>query len=47
MADNWVETTAGDLRRWADERGETLDDQGVRILLDLAREELELPGRPR
>ncbi|MCP9954889.1 hypothetical protein [Actinomadura madurae] len=44
MADNWVETTAGDLRRWADERGETLDDQGVRILLDLAREELELPG---
>jgi hypothetical protein len=44
VADNWVETTAGDLRRWADGRGETLDDQGVRILLDLAREELELPG---
>ncbi|MEO3823538.1 hypothetical protein [Actinomadura sp. B10D3] len=44
MADNWVETTAADLRRWADERGETLDDQGVRILLDLAREDLELPG---
>jgi hypothetical protein len=44
VADNWVETTAGDLRRWADERGETLDDQGVRILLDLAREDLGLTG---
>ncbi|WP_141577099.1 hypothetical protein [Actinomadura sp. WMMA1423] len=44
MADNWVETTAGDLRRWSDERGETLDEQGVRILLDLAREEMGLAG---
>ncbi|TDD90688.1 hypothetical protein E1293_02990 [Actinomadura darangshiensis] len=44
MADNWVETIAGDLRRWADERGETPDEQGVRILLDLAREELALAG---
>ncbi|WP_433478368.1 hypothetical protein ACQPZP_15835 [Spirillospora sp. CA-142024] len=44
MADNWVETTAGDLRRWADERGETLDEQGVRILLDLAHEEMDLTG---
>ncbi|WP_131739213.1 hypothetical protein [Actinomadura roseirufa] len=44
MADNWVETTAGDLRRWADERGETLDEQGARLLLDLARDELGLAG---
>ncbi|GAA2273784.1 hypothetical protein GCM10010402_32580 [Actinomadura luteofluorescens] len=44
MADNWVETTAGDLRRWSDERGEALDEQGVRILLDLAREEMGLAG---
>ncbi|CNE60779.1 Uncharacterised protein [Mycobacterium tuberculosis] len=44
MADNWVESTAGDLRRWADERGEALDVQGVLILLALAREELGLAG---
>ncbi|MFB4307816.1 hypothetical protein [Actinomadura sp. GTD37] len=44
MADNWVESTAGDLRRWADERGEALDGQGVRILLGLAREEMGLAG---
>ncbi|WP_149257362.1 hypothetical protein [Actinomadura sp. K4S16] len=44
MADNWVETTVGDLRRWSDERGEALDEQGVRILLDLAREEMGLAG---
>jgi hypothetical protein len=44
VADNWVESTAGDLRRWADERGEALDVQGVLILLALAREELGLAG---
>ncbi|MFG2013778.1 hypothetical protein [Actinomadura geliboluensis] len=44
MGDNWVESTAGDLRRWADERGEALDEQGVRILLGLAREEMGLAG---
>lgn len=44
MADNWVESTAGDLRRWADERGETLDEQGAGILLGLAREEMGLAG---
>ncbi|MFI0484598.1 hypothetical protein [Actinomadura sp. 9N215] len=44
MADNWVETTAGDLRRWADERGEPLDEQGARILLELLRDEMGLPG---
>ncbi|MEU5989435.1 hypothetical protein ABZ806_10680 [Spirillospora sp. NPDC047418] len=44
MADNWVEGTAGDLRRWADERGEALDEQGVLILLGLAREEMGLAG---
>ncbi|MGH3242989.1 MAG: hypothetical protein ACRDNL_21605 [Spirillospora sp.] len=44
MADNWVETTAGDLRRWADERDEALDEQGARILLELLRDEMGLPG---
>ncbi|MFG2086204.1 MULTISPECIES: hypothetical protein [unclassified Spirillospora] len=44
MADNWVETTVGDLRRWADERGEALDEPGARLLLELAREEMGLPG---
>ncbi|TDD79387.1 hypothetical protein [Actinomadura rubrisoli] len=44
MADNWVETTAGELRHWAGERGEALDEQGARLLLDLAREELGLAG---
>ncbi|MFI0368003.1 hypothetical protein ACH35V_08990 [Actinomadura sp. 1N219] len=44
MAENWVETTAGDLRRWADERGEALDEQGARILLELLREEMGLAG---
>ena len=44
MADNWVETTAGDLRRWADKRDESLDEQGTRILLDLMRDEMGLPG---
>ncbi|TDC52353.1 hypothetical protein E1281_19120 [Actinomadura sp. KC345] len=44
MADNWVETTVGDLRRWTDERGETLDEPGARILLELAREEMGLTG---
>lgn len=44
MADNWVESTAGDLRRWADERDEALDEQGTRILLELARDEMALPG---
>ncbi|GAA1844255.1 hypothetical protein [Actinomadura bangladeshensis] len=44
MADNWVESTAADLRRWADERGETVDGQGVLILLGLAREEMGLAG---
>ncbi|NVI88667.1 hypothetical protein [Actinomadura sp. BRA 177] len=42
MADNWVESTADDLRRWADEHGETVDGQGVGILLGLAREEMGL-----
>jgi hypothetical protein len=45
VADNWVETTATDLRRWADERGETLDEPGARILLDLLRDEMGL-GAP-
>ncbi|TDC88931.1 hypothetical protein [Actinomadura sp. 7K507] len=44
MADNWVETTVGDLRRWTDERGETLDEPGARILLELAQEEMGLTG---
>ncbi|MGP4025193.1 hypothetical protein [Actinomadura sp. 3N407] len=44
MADNWVETTVGDLRRWADERGEALDEPGARLLLELAREEMGLTG---
>jgi hypothetical protein len=44
VADNWVESTAGDLRRWADERGEALDEQGVRILLGLAHDEMGLAG---
>lgn len=44
MADNWVESTAADLRRWADERGETVDGQGALILLGLAREEMGLAG---
>ncbi|WP_157433254.1 hypothetical protein [Actinomadura rifamycini] len=44
MADNWVESTDRDLRRWADERGEKLDEQGTRILLELMRDELGLPG---
>ncbi|NKZ06186.1 hypothetical protein [Actinomadura latina] len=44
MADNWVESTAGDLRRWAGERGEKLDEQGASILLALAREEMGLAG---
>ncbi|WP_067795107.1 hypothetical protein [Actinomadura formosensis] len=44
MADNWVESTVADLRQWTDERGETLDEQGVRILLGLAREEMGLAG---
>lgn len=44
MADNWVESTDRDLRRWADERGEKLDEQGARILLELMRDELGLPG---
>ncbi|RFS85366.1 hypothetical protein D0T12_10010 [Actinomadura spongiicola] len=44
MADNWVETTATDLRRWADDRGEELDEQGARILLDLLRNEMGLSG---
>jgi hypothetical protein len=44
VADNWVESTADDLRRWADEHGETVDGQGVGILLGLAREEMGLAG---
>ncbi|MFF0525961.1 hypothetical protein ACFYTC_45335 [Actinomadura nitritigenes] len=44
MADNWVETTAGDLRRWADERGEKIDGQGAQLLLDLAGREMGLEG---
>ncbi|NDU73535.1 hypothetical protein GWI34_12930 [Actinomadura sp. DSM 109109] len=44
MADNWVETTVGDLLRWSDERGVAPDEQGVRILLDLMRDELGLAG---
>ncbi|MFB4299106.1 hypothetical protein [Actinomadura sp. NTSP31] len=44
MADNWVETTAGDLRNWADERGEKLDEQGAHLLLDLAGREMGLAG---
>ncbi|MFD0686955.1 hypothetical protein [Actinomadura fibrosa] len=44
MADNWVDVTAADLRRWADERGEDLDEHGARLLLDLAHEELGLTG---
>ncbi|XRQ02912.1 hypothetical protein ACN3XK_40720 [Actinomadura welshii] len=44
MADNWVETTVGDLRRWADEHGRALDEPGARILLDLAHREMGLTG---
>ncbi|TDC71389.1 hypothetical protein E1200_02510 [Actinomadura sp. GC306] len=44
MADNWVETTVGDLRRWADEHGKALDEPGARILLDLAHKEMGLTG---
>ncbi|MDL4819957.1 hypothetical protein [Actinomadura opuntiae] len=44
MADNWVETTADDLRRWADERGEKVDEQGAHLLLDLAGREMGLAG---
>ncbi|MBE1535221.1 hypothetical protein [Actinomadura algeriensis] len=44
MADNWVEPTDRELRRWADERGEKLDEQGTRILLELMRDELDLRG---
>lgn len=44
MADNWVETTVGDLRRWSDEHGKALDEPGARILLDLAHKEMGLGG---
>ncbi|WP_067478163.1 hypothetical protein [Actinomadura hibisca] len=47
MAENWVETTARDLRRWADERAAehgVMDVQGARLLLELAQEELGLAG---
>ncbi|POM24061.1 hypothetical protein BTM25_26880 [Actinomadura rubteroloni] len=44
MADDWVERTADDLRRWTDEHDEPVDVQGVRLLLDLAREEIGLTG---
>ncbi|TMR06684.1 hypothetical protein ETD83_03695 [Actinomadura soli] len=44
MAENWVESTADDLRRWADERGEALDEQGARILLELLQDEMGLAG---
>ncbi|OLT37781.1 hypothetical protein BJF79_29030 [Actinomadura sp. CNU-125] len=39
-----MEPTERDLRRWADERGEKLDGQGTRILLELMRDELDLQG---
>ncbi|MDL4771108.1 hypothetical protein [Actinomadura xylanilytica] len=42
MADNWAETTAGDLRRWAEERGEKVDAQGAMLLLELAQAEVGL-----
>ncbi|XVQ13715.1 hypothetical protein ACQP1W_14610 [Spirillospora sp. CA-255316] len=54
MADNWVDTVAGEFRRWADRRAGDdaahgpadvpVDVEGTRLLLDLAREELDLPG---
>ena len=44
MADNWVETTVGDLQRWSDEHGKVLDEPGARILLDLAQKEMGLSG---
>ncbi|MEU5881755.1 hypothetical protein [Spirillospora sp. NPDC047279] len=46
MADNWVETLADDLRRWADGRDDAVDVQGALLLLDLARDELGLGGPP-
>ncbi|WP_019630784.1 hypothetical protein [Actinomadura atramentaria] len=44
MADDWVDDTAADLRRWADEQDDAVDVLGVRLLLDLAREEIGLTG---
>ncbi|MFC5752471.1 hypothetical protein [Actinomadura rugatobispora] len=50
MADNWVDTVAGEFRHWADRRATDdearapVDAEGVRLLLDLAREELDLSG---
>ncbi|MEW2357993.1 hypothetical protein [Spirillospora sp. NPDC029432] len=45
MADNWVDTIAGELESWAGKHGDgEVDAAGVRLLLDLAREELRLAG---
>ncbi|MQY02408.1 hypothetical protein [Actinomadura macrotermitis] len=44
MADNWVESTTDDLRRWADEHDRKVDVAGARLLLELAEEDLGLPG---
>ncbi|MFB4315730.1 hypothetical protein [Actinomadura sp. 21ATH] len=45
MADNWVDTIAGELESWAGKQdGDRVDAGGVRLLLDLAREDLRLPG---
>ncbi|MFC6883004.1 MULTISPECIES: hypothetical protein [Actinomadura] len=56
MADNWAETIADDLRRWADGRagagdgaagapgGGPVDEAGVLLLLELVREDMALAG---
>jgi hypothetical protein len=50
VADNWVDTVAGEFRRWTDRRAgddaahAPVDVEGTRLLLDLAHEELDLPG---
>jgi hypothetical protein len=42
VAADWVEGTVRDLERWARERGEDVDVDGARILLELAQGDLEL-----
>jgi hypothetical protein len=42
VADDWVEATVRELTLWAREHDEDLDDDGARILLELAAGDLEL-----
>ena len=44
VADDWVTKTVEDLTVWAGARAEKFDLHGAQILLELAREELELGG---